>query len=164
MYIPTGELRKQLTRSSAEPRPAKGKITLVFGGECIGVRYTMVMKALLSSSHDSCAGGCGAVITGLVLDKGYYPTPNGKATHLRPVTTLYGKAANGKRVLMTADHIVPKAQGGKNNHKNLQVMCSRCNCTKSDKLPSEVILTRGWWDKLYLINAKKETANLPLLT
>jgi len=30
------------------------------------------------------------------------------------------------------DHVVPISRGGKNNFENLQLLCSKCNRTKSD--------------------------------
>ncbi len=37
--------------------------------------------------------------------------------------------------LMTVDHIIPKSKGGsKLNLSNMQVMCSRCNTKKGDKI------------------------------
>ena len=45
---------------------------------------------------------------------------------------LYG-VKNGKEVLFTKDHIVPKAKGGRNTMDNYQVMCITCNEAKSDK-------------------------------
>lgn len=35
---------------------------------------------------------------------------------------------------LTIDHILPKSKGGKNNIKNYQPMCKKCNLEKSDKI------------------------------
>lgn len=40
---------------------------------------------------------------------------------------------DGEEVLMTKDHIVPLAKGGKNRLKNYQTMCTDCNIEKGDK-------------------------------
>jgi hypothetical protein len=37
-----------------------------------------------------------------------------------------------KMKLMTVDHIIPKALGGRNTLENMQPMCSRCNSLKGD--------------------------------
>lgn len=37
---------------------------------------------------------------------------------------------NGKEVLMTKDHIIPKSKGGANDISNYQTMCKRCNEAK----------------------------------
>lgn len=40
---------------------------------------------------------------------------------------------DGKDVLMTKDHIIPKSKGGKNKLSNYQTMCTYCNNEKADK-------------------------------
>jgi len=40
---------------------------------------------------------------------------------------------NGKEILMTKDHIIPKSKGGKNILSNYQTMCTVCNKKKGDK-------------------------------
>lgn len=47
---------------------------------------------------------------------------------------LYGIMPSGRVVMMTKDHIVPKAEGGTNKLDNYQTMCETCNHEKgSDK-------------------------------
>ena len=46
---------------------------------------------------------------------------------------LYGINTQGKEVLFTKDHIIPKAKGGKNILENYQTMCNVCNEFKADK-------------------------------
>lgn len=46
---------------------------------------------------------------------------------------LYG-IKDGKEIMMTKDHIIPKSKGGKNHISNIQTMCSECNLKKGDKL------------------------------
>ena len=46
---------------------------------------------------------------------------------------LYGINEQGKEVLFTKDHIIPKAKGGKNILENYQTMCNVCNEFKADK-------------------------------
>jgi len=45
--------------------------------------------------------------------------------------SLYG-VKYGKEVLMTRDHIIPKAKGGIDNMENFQTMCFDCNSNKGD--------------------------------
>jgi 5-methylcytosine-specific restriction endonuclease McrA len=54
-----------------------------------------------------------------------------------PHFNLYAVDENGDEILMTKDHIIPKAKGGSNKLNNLQTMCSRCNQEKRDSLPEE---------------------------
>ena len=44
---------------------------------------------------------------------------------------LYG-LKDGKEILFTKDHIIPKSKGGKNKLENYQTMCSICNNKKGN--------------------------------
>lgn len=46
---------------------------------------------------------------------------------------LYAIDDNGKEVLMTKDHIIPRSKGGKNCIGNYQTMCVYCNMEKGNK-------------------------------
>ena len=46
---------------------------------------------------------------------------------------LYGTDAEGNEVLMTKDHIVPKAAHGPDCMNNYQVMCTACNHLKGKR-------------------------------
>lgn len=50
---------------------------------------------------------------------------------------LYAVDADGKEVLMTRDHIVPRSRGGSEGIENMQTMCTRCNGKKGDKMPGD---------------------------
>lgn len=43
---------------------------------------------------------------------------------------LYGVRPNGKEIMMTHDHIIPKSLDGANNQDNAQIMCHSCNQKK----------------------------------
>ncbi len=45
---------------------------------------------------------------------------------------LYAVDKDGKEVLMTKDHIIPKSKGGSNKVENMQTMCCRCNEKKGN--------------------------------
>ncbi len=47
---------------------------------------------------------------------------------------LYGIDENGKEILMTKDHIIPKSKGGRNTLSNYQCMCAICNLRKGNKI------------------------------
>ena len=51
---------------------------------------------------------------------------------------LFGEK-DGKLVLMTKDHIIPKSKGGSNGINNMQTMCCHCNEAKKDNLTEENI-------------------------
>ena len=40
---------------------------------------------------------------------------------------------DGKEIMMTRDHVIPRSKGGLDNIGNLQVMCIICNQKKSNK-------------------------------
>lgn len=42
--------------------------------------------------------------------------------------------SDGRRVMMTIDHVIPKSKGGSNQRDNKVCACSPCNHKKEDKL------------------------------
>jgi 5-methylcytosine-specific restriction endonuclease McrA len=52
---------------------------------------------------------------------------------------LYGRRPDGAEVLMTKDHILPRAKGGLDHDANFQTMCSPCNHTKADRIVPDAI-------------------------
>lgn len=56
-----------------------------------------------------------------------------------PHMNLYSVDADGKMVLMTKDHILPRSKGGLNVMENYQTMCQICNAIKGDSM-EEVVL------------------------
>lgn len=50
---------------------------------------------------------------------------------------LYGRNRHGHEVMLTKDHILPRAHGGKDELANYQSLCSPCNSRKRDRLPGE---------------------------
>jgi len=63
----------------------------------------------------------------------HYKTTNPNKFHFN----LYTIDKNGNEILMTKDHIIPIAKGGKNVLRNLQTMCQTCNSEKSNYLSIE---------------------------
>lgn len=53
----------------------------------------------------------------------------------RPHANPYGISHNGKHIMFTKDHIIPKSKGGSNRSSNLQTMCQVCNEKKGNKMP-----------------------------
>jgi len=50
---------------------------------------------------------------------------------------LYGRNKHGHETMLTKDHILPRAHGGKDDQSNYQTMCAPCNGRKRDRLPGE---------------------------
>jgi len=55
----------------------------------------------------------------------------------KPHFNLYGFNAAGEEILLTMDHVRPKAQGGTNNLDNAQTLCGPCNFAKGCRFPDE---------------------------
>lgn len=53
---------------------------------------------------------------------------------------LYAMTADGREILMTKDHILPRSKGGKDELENLQCMCRPCNGKKKDNVVYQAIL------------------------
>jgi 5-methylcytosine-specific restriction endonuclease McrA len=65
-----------------------------------------------------------------------YKALNGERSswHLNLYALKYLPNGDVREVLMTKDHILPKAKGGQDIMTNYQTMCSICNGHKADKL------------------------------
>lgn len=101
----------------------KGTIIIDFDGDPLKAnsqRYT-----LFFTKGFKCVK-CG--IEGKYFAKERDPSSNSDKYHLN----LYALDENGKEVLMTKDHIIPKSKGGKNKLENYQTMCCICNKKKGD--------------------------------
>lgn len=101
----------------------KGTIIIDFDGDPLKAnsqRYT-----LFFTKGFKCVK-CG--IEGKYFAKERDPSSNSNKYHLN----LYALDENGKEVLMTKDHIIPKSKGGKNKLENYQTMCCICNKKKGN--------------------------------
>lgn len=99
---------------------SKNKHRMVIDGDLIKVssdRLYTFKKSL------TCAK-CGIIGRFLVKEK----TPKDRSYHLN----LYAEK-DGREVLMTKDHIVPKSLGGKDRLDNYQTMCVECNLMKGNE-------------------------------
>ncbi len=70
---------------------------------------------------------CGVVGTRVYKERG--------VDQIRWHLNLYA-VVDGKEILMTKDHTVPKCLGGSNALSNLQPMCAKCNFAKGAKYDS----------------------------
>lgn len=91
-----------------------------------GQRFKRVSQRLVLFKTKGCkCVQCGLEGTVFYLEK----HKNDKHYHFN----LYGYDTDGKEVMLTKDHVVPKSKGGKDVLENYQTMCSRCNEAKADK-------------------------------
>lgn len=102
-----------------------------------GATYSVRMNSdryLLFLKSRVCVA-CGLIGTHMMLDM-----VTGDA---QPHFNLYAEE-DGRLVLMTKDHIVPKSKGGPNSLTNYQLMCCHCNNLKAsyDLGPDEVRMMR----------------------
>ena len=67
---------------------------------------------------------CGLVGTYFVKEK----HANDGSYHLN----LYGVDKDGKEILFTKDHIIPKSKGGIDDISNYQTVCVKCNMSKGN--------------------------------
>lgn len=92
-----------------------------FHGHLIHFRATRILNFKV---HGITCVECGA--------RGVFFAKEKNSDEDSPHLNLYAIDKYGHPILMTQDHIKPKAKGGTNHLYNLQPMCARCNCAKSD--------------------------------
>lgn len=100
----------------------KHKVRALFDG--CSVKVTSERLNLFAQKGTVCVS-CGA--KGVVF--WYEDLGNGE-----PHLNLYAEGPNGELIMMTKDHIIPKAKGGENSMENYQPMCVKCNTRKGDSL------------------------------
>lgn len=69
------------------------------------------------------------------LEGAFFAKEKGSVSDTRFHLNLYALDKDGREVLMTRDHVMPKSKGGSESINNMQTMCARCNGKKGDKLP-----------------------------
>jgi len=101
-------------------RNQRGKMTITHEGEKVTVSLSASRRLKTYLKGTSCVH-CG-------IEAHYFAVEQGPRWHLN----LYHLKENGKEVMMTSDHIVPKAKGGTDGLHNRQPMCQPCNNLKAD--------------------------------
>lgn len=94
-----------------------------------GVRVKVSGVRLMCFKHNQTCVSCNLTANTFAVER---HTPH-QGWHLN----LYHIDADGKRVLFTRDHIIPRAKGGSESLKNQQTMCVNCNGEKGAKLTVE---------------------------
>jgi len=80
--------------------------------------------------------GCTCVKCG--LDAEYFAKEKSPAENVYHFN-LYGLDKDGKEVMFTKDHILPRSKGGLDKLDNYQVMCEVCNREKGNKIEGVII-------------------------
>ena len=90
--------------------------------------------------------------SGLIMAQDNFSKEKSKARKIRQSQWWQAKLAEGvchycggnfDRDLLTMDHIVPLARGGKSTKGNLVPSCKQCNSNKKYYTPAEIILRDG---------------------
>lgn len=107
------------------------------------------LRIVLFKKHKTCVI-CGIVGSFLALE-----CNNDETAHLN----MYGLDLNGREILMTKDHILPKSKGGKDILENMQVMCVDCNVAKGGAVDRKMAVKQFakiiWKHKYKKINVWK---------
>ncbi len=144
MFLTINELKQQL---GPKKRGLNSPMTVTFCGVQVRVRFSLRFRMVMANKKNDCAY-CGAKAIGFVLGK-YYPTGQlKKIGDAQPIMYLEAVRRDGKKTVITVDHIIPKAKGGTNDPTNLQPLCQECDSRKSDYMPSEVFLGKKWWKNI----------------
>lgn len=123
------EIARKAINDSLDSLPSKKEFVVN------GISYTVNMTSLRYQTFlksISCVK-CGLVGSVMRLEfcKGHTPV------HSTPHFNLYGVNSKGIYVMLTKDHIMPKAKGGSDKIDNLQTMCATCNFKKSDSVEGQ---------------------------
>jgi len=105
--------------------PNHTRIEHEFCGEMI---YVDSLRYLTYKVHGTVCEKCG--LKGLYFAIERHSIRDSDRYHLN----LYGKNEDGKEVMMTMDHVIPKSKGGLDHTSNTVPMCEPCNFEKADNL------------------------------
>lgn len=101
------------------------------------VKFSVSTARLRLFKHSRTCARCGIKGSVFILERFKEQT---KGWHLN----LYAKNKNGHLILMTKDHVIPRAKGGPDCMANYQTMCRPCNSKKGDsvEIPKHDFRTR----------------------
>lgn len=114
----------------AEVLIAEKKDRLVGGRKCLLPSGHLLFTKLLSTGQPMRCWKCGLEATSFILERG-------QNDHVRPPTLNLYAWREHVPVLMTRDHIIPKAWGGVDAVENLRIACGPCNHKRQHALDEE---------------------------
>lgn len=118
----------EATKKSKSVRLRSGQFTVEAGLALIKQMKSPSPRLRLFSRGNITCVNCG--VEGYM----FYMEKNAADLVAEPHLTLYGKTKDGKEVMMTWDHIIPRSIGGGNSPANAQCMCTTCNENKGANL------------------------------
>lgn len=108
-----------------------GNSWAVFGNDVVpmtSLRYQVFQQSLVCV----CCGLKGTYFAKERSAKYSKKTQSFRATTESWHFNLYALTADGREILMTKDHIIPRSKGGADKLENLQTMCRPCNGKKQN--------------------------------
>lgn len=124
-------IRKEIYHPSAILVPAK---EVRESGGPASKNYDGDMMSLGSQRYQVFAKSCTCVTCGIVGSFMAKEKCSGSSLQDKWHFNLYAINNQGKEVLMTKDHIIPKSKGGPDTLTNYQTMCERCNSKKGNSV------------------------------
>jgi len=123
--VPMEEVVEKIIDSWGAERRTKAHLSSGHTVGIVSLRMRTFGRAASSKSGIHCKA-CG-------LKAQYFAVEGFKGSLLPSIhANLYG-TKDGKEVLFTQDHVVPRSRGGGNNLTNSQVMCQPCNSRKGSR-------------------------------
>jgi len=123
--VPMNEVVEKIIESWGAKRRTKAHLST---GHTVGIVSLRMRTFGRAASHKS-----GIHCKACGLKAGYFAVEEFKGCVQPSIhANLYG-VSEGREVLFTQDHIVPRSKGGGNNLNNSQVMCQPCNSRKGSR-------------------------------
>jgi len=98
------------------------------------IRYKVFYQSYCLGDKTIKCKDCGVKATHFALEQHRHQVIKQNCNPMAHHFNLYGIDDNGNEILFTKDHIVPKSKGGKNCIDNMQVLCTKCNLKKGNKI------------------------------
>ena len=112
-----------LSQATDKPANRRNKVKVEINGETINMSS---LRLLTFKDKGVDCVSCSTKGKFLALERNYSES----VYHIN----LYGIDSEGKEVLMTKDHILPKSKGGADKIENMQTMCIICNGEKGNTI------------------------------